>query len=69
MISEAKLREIEDRHRLGPAGEEVRLLTTSLRQAAEIIEKMNELHVWYPSAHEWLRVWRGESEKQGEAIK
>ena len=65
MISEAKLREI-DRSPVWSTWEKEQM-AKALREAAKIIEKFNELQIWYPSAHEWLREWRGESDKQGEA--
>jgi len=63
MISEAKLREIEAREVQAMSSDsDIPALTKALREAAEIIGNMRDLHIWYPLADEWLREWRGETE-------
>lgn len=79
MISEAKLREIEawyasltegtEQHWLIARKADIPALTKALREAAEIIEKGHGHYLFDPtcSVCQWLREWRGDSEKQGEA--
>lgn len=42
-------------------------LTGALREAAEIIQIIDEPFADSPMVQKWLREWRGESEKQGAA--
>ena len=67
MISEAKVTEIGSR--VWTRTSEKMELIGALREAAEIIEhiwKRHHINCVCPTCG-WMREWRGESEKQGEA--